>query len=141
MVAGLAVLGSLVGYVLGPLAVKIMAGPDVVVGNRTMGLLALGSGFYMLALGLAQAVIALGGHREQAIGWAAGVAAFAPTTLFISDDLFLRVELGLMVGSVVAFVVMASLVAFRLTLMSSDGQVTVREGDFIEALHDVAVEP
>jgi O-antigen/teichoic acid export membrane protein len=141
MVAGLAVFGTIVGYVLGPLAVKMMAGPDVVVQHRTMGLLALGSGFYMLALGLAQAVIALGGHREQAIGWAAGIAAFGPTTLFISDDLFLRVELGLLVGSLVAFVVMASLVAFRLTLMSRGGEVEVDQGNFIEALHDVAVEP
>jgi O-antigen/teichoic acid export membrane protein len=142
MVAGLAVAGSAVGYVMGPLAVKIMAGADVVVSNRTMGLLALGSGFYMLVLALAQAVIALGGHREQTIGWAAGVVAFGPTVVFISDDLFLRVELGLLAGSAVAFVVMAALVVFRLALVSDkEGQVEVEEGDFIEALHDVAIEP
>jgi O-antigen/teichoic acid export membrane protein len=142
MVAGLAVVGTLVGSVMGPLVVKIMSGPDVVVGHRTMALLAAGSGFYMLALALAQAVIALGGHREQAIGWAAGVLAFAPTTLLVSDDLFLRVELGLLVGSLVAFVVMAGLVAWRLALVTQmKGRLEIESGDFIEALHDVAVEP
>jgi O-antigen/teichoic acid export membrane protein len=140
-VSGLAVLGTIVGYALGPLAVKIMSGPEFHMENRTMGLLAAGSGFYMLALALAQAIIALGGHRQQAIGWAAGVLALVPTVLVVSDDLYLRVEIGLLVGSLVSFVVMASLLAWRLATVSAQGELDVDSGDFIQALHDVPVEP
>jgi O-antigen/teichoic acid export membrane protein len=139
VVAGLAALGTVVGYVMGPMVVQMMAGSDVVVEHRTMGTLAAGSGFYMLALALAQAVIALGGHRRQAAGWFAGVVAMVVTIAFISQDLYLRVELGLLIGSLVAFLVMGYLLMRRLIL--SGREVEIDAGDFIEALHNVAIEP
>ena len=138
VVAGLAVAGTIGGYVLGPMVVEMMS--EGVVQHRTMGLLAAGSGFYMLALALAQAVIALGGHRRQAVGWCGGVVAMFPTIWLISDDLYLRVELGLLVGSLVSFLVMGYLLMRRL-ILSGRGEVAVEAGDFIEALHDVAIEP
>ena len=55
----------------GPFIVEIMF-PSADLGARTMGLLAAGAGLYMLAMACAQAVIALGGHGDQAIGWASG---------------------------------------------------------------------
>jgi hypothetical protein len=91
----------------------------------------------MMALACAQAVIALGGHRDQAIGWGMGILALAVTTWVASDDLFLRVELGLLVGSLVAFVTMGTLLLRRLAV---SGPLPVDRGDFIEALHDVPVE-
>jgi O-antigen/teichoic acid export membrane protein len=141
VVAGLAVLGTIGGYIIGPFVVQMMSGDEhVVVEHRTMGLLAAGSGFYMLALALAQAVIALGGHRRQAVGWCAGVIALFVTTFVSSDDLFLRVELGLLVGSLVSFLVMGYLLMRRL-ILSGRGAIEVEAGDFIDALHDVAIEP
>ncbi len=94
----------------------------------------------MLALALAQAVIALGGHRRQAVGWCSGVIALFLTTWLVSQDLYLRVELGLLVGSMVAFLVMGYLLMRRL-ILSGRGAVEFETGDFIEALHDVAIEP
>ncbi|HEY8545297.1 MAG TPA: hypothetical protein VIL36_09630 [Acidimicrobiales bacterium] len=140
VVAGLAVLGTIGGYVLGPFAVKTMSGPEFEMSHRTMGLLAAGSGFYMMALALAQAVIALGGHRRQLVGWFSGVVALGLTTLVASDDLYLRVELGLLVGSMVAFLVMGYLLIRRL-ILSARQALEVDPGHVIEALHDVAVEP
>jgi O-antigen/teichoic acid export membrane protein len=140
VVAGLAVLGTLIGYVLGPFVVQTMSGPEFHFEHRTMGLLAAGSGCYMLALAIAQAIIALGGHRDQLLGWAAGLLSLILTIAFISDDLYLRVELGLLIGSLVAFAVMAALLARRLTF-AGPGTLDVEAGDFIEALHDVAIEP
>jgi len=140
VVAVLALLGTVVGYVLGPMVVRMMSGPEFDMTHRTMGLLAAGSGFYMMALALAQAVIALGGHRRQLVGWASGVLGLLVTTWLISDDLYLRVELGLLVGSVVAFVVMGYLLIRRLVL-SGRGAIEVESGDFMDALHDVAIEP
>jgi O-antigen/teichoic acid export membrane protein len=140
VVAGLAVVGTVVGYLLGPMVVRMMSGPEFQMESRTMGMLAAGSGFYMLALAVAQAVIALGGHRDQVIGWASGLVTFLLAVRFASDDLYLRVELGLLLGSAVAFVVMFGLLIRRLAA-APKGDLEVDSGDFMDALHDVAVEP
>jgi O-antigen/teichoic acid export membrane protein len=136
-VAGLAALGTVVGAVLGPFVVEIMF-PGTDLGARTMGLLAAGSGLYMLAMGCAQAVIALGGHRDQAIGWASGIAALLLTVWLFGDDLFLRVEVGLLVGSATSLAVMGWMLVRRL---SAAGPLTIEEGDLIEAIHEVPIEP
>jgi len=113
--------------------------PDADLTSRTMGLLAAGAGLYMLALACAQAVIALGGHRDQALGWAAGFITLMTTVwLGASGDLFLRVEVGLLAGSAAAFVAMAALLVRRLAVA---GPLQIDSGDLIEAMHDVAVEP
>ena len=86
---------------MGPFIVEVMF-PSADLGSRTMGLLAAGAGLYMLAMACAQAVIALGGHGDQAIGWASGLAALFVTVIAgASLDLFFRVELGLLIGSAV----------------------------------------
>ena len=139
VVAGLAVIGTIVGALLGPFAVEVMAGSKYDLSHRTMGMLAAGSGFYMLALAIAQALIALKGHRRQACAWVVGLFALLLTARFVSDDLYFRVELGLLVGSVVSFVVMGALLLRRLR-EAGPGRLAVDSGDFIEALHDVAVE-
>jgi O-antigen/teichoic acid export membrane protein len=137
VVAALAAAGTIGGFTLAPSVVGILF-PDAELGNRTLGLLAAGSGLYMLALACAQAVIALGGHRDQVIGWALGMATLLTTTLVASDDLFLRVELGLLVGSMVAFATMAFLLVRRLHVA---GPLHIESGDVIEALHEVPIEP
>lgn len=136
-VGGLAVLGSIVGAVLGPFVVEIMF-PGADLGSRTMGLLAAGAGLYMLAMGCAQAVIALGGHADQAIGWALGLVTLLLTAWVASNDLFLRVEVGLLVGSGVAFLAMGGLLVRRLR---AAGPLRIESGDLIEAMHEVPVEP
>src|SRR5262245_5126596 len=136
-VGGLAVLGTLVGVLLGPFIVEIMF-PEADLGARTMGLLAAGAGLYMLAMACAQALIALGGHRDQAIGWASGCVALAITVVFVSHDLFFRVEVALLVGSAVSLAMMGALLARRL---AQRGPLRIREGDLIEAMHEIAIEP
>ena len=65
---------------------------------------------YMLALATAQAVIALQGHALVALGWTVGVIAFVLGTWLSSDNVFKRIEIGLVVSST------AALVAFALSL-------------------------
>lgn len=140
VVTGLAVVGSIGGWLIGPFIVQMMAKAEAgSLGHRTLGLLALGSGIYMLALAMAQAVIALGGHRDQALGWAIGLAAFPPVVWLSSDDVLLRVELGLLAASVAAFAAMSVLLVRRL-IAAGPGEVTVDSADVIEAVHEVAVE-
>ncbi|HEX5365460.1 MAG TPA: hypothetical protein VFW63_02195 [Acidimicrobiales bacterium] len=139
VVAGLAGAGALVGATLGPLVVEVMF-PTADLGARTMGLLAAGAGLYMLAMACAQGVIALGGHAEQAVGWASGVVVLVASVLAgASLDLFLRVELGLFAGSAAALVVMALALARRLRIARSSSVVPVVPVG--AAAHGVAVEP
>jgi hypothetical protein len=63
---------------------------------------------YMLAMTMAQALIALAGYTRVALGWLAGVAAFAVVTA-LGSDLLVRVESGLLAGSVAAALAMAGL--------------------------------
>lgn len=136
-VAGLAAVGTVVGTVLGPIVVEIMFdGSDL--GARTMGLLAAGAGLYMLAMACAQGLIALGGHADQALGWFLGLSTVLLGVWLASDDLFLRVEVGLLLGSAVALVAMGLLLARRLAV---SGPLQVDSGDFIEAMHEVPIEP
>lgn len=105
IVVGVAVLGTAGAYVLGPWALEIMY--DGGLDRRTLTLLALASGLYMLCIAIAQAVIALRGHRWVAIGWLSAVVTFLILTTYSSDDLYLRVEIGLVGGSTAALVIFA----------------------------------
>ena len=97
IVVAVGVLGTAGEYVLGPWIVQKMYAVDL--SRRTMAMLALGSALYMVALALAQAVIALQGHALVAVGWSVGMGTFLVVTWLSSDDLFERVELGLVVSS------------------------------------------
>ena len=108
VVLGVGIVGTLGALVLGPWAIELVYGADLT--GRTLAMLALGSALYMVALALAQAVIALKGHALVAAGWATGVVAFLLGTWLSSDDLFRRVEIGLLLASV------ASVGAFALAL-------------------------
>jgi len=78
--------------------------------RRTLTLLALASAIYMMALAIAQAVIALRGHRLVALGWLLSFLSYVLCAWKVSQDLFLRVEVALVVSSTVA------LVSFALSL-------------------------
>ena len=122
-------------FALGPQVVRLLFGAEFELDHRTLGLLALSCAMYMLAVALAQAVIALSGHRLVAASWGIGVAAFVLMTAFAADELFLRVELGLVTGTALAAVSMALALAARLR---SGAQV--ERGPLIEALHDLPME-
>ena len=103
VVAAVAVLGTVGSFVLGPPILKMVY--DGGLDRRTLTLLALASGMYMLALAVSQGVIALQGHKFVAAGWLSAMIGFLAVTAIASDDLFLRVELGLVAGSTVALAV------------------------------------
>jgi len=135
VVAGAGAIAVVAAFVIGPWAIRLLYGPDFDLGHRTVGLLAAGSVLFMLAQAMAQAVIALGGHTRMALCWLAAVVTFVVVTA-LGSDLYLRVEMGLLVGSAVACLGMAVLVR---QLVQSGAKV--HTGDFIEAIHDFGVEP
>ena len=109
VVTAVAVLGTMGSFLLGPPILKMVY--DGGLDRRTLTLLALASGLYMLALAVSQGVIALQGHKYVAAGWLSAMIGFLVVTTVASDDLFLRVELGLVAGSTVALAVFSY--AFR----------------------------
>jgi O-antigen/teichoic acid export membrane protein len=103
VVTGVAILGTVGSFILGPPILKMVY--DGGLDRRTLTLLALASGLYMLAVAVSQGVIALHGHKYVAAGWLSAMVSFLVVTAFASDDLFLRVELGLVAGSTVALAI------------------------------------
>lgn len=100
LVVGIAVVGTVAAFAIGvPIGQKLF--PPFDVSARDLGLLAAGSGMFIIALTVAQALIALHGHRMAAIAWGLGVVAFVAVAAVI-PELDLRVEMGFLVGAAVS---------------------------------------
>lgn len=134
VVLGVGVIGTSGAFLLGPFVLDLAFDADL--SGRTLAMLALGSACYMMALAMAQAVIALKGHALVSVGWVAGVIAFVLATWLSSDDLFRRVEIGLLASSITSMLVFAWALRQRLAA----GAVP-DEGSVIEALTDQPLEP
>ena len=133
LVAAVGVVGVSGAWLMGPWLIEKMYAADVT--SRTLAMLALGSALYMAALAMAQAVIALRGHALVALGWGIGVASFVLVTWLAGDDLFKRIEVGLVASS------FAAMLSFAVSL-----QVRLRKGvrpehrDLMSAVTDVPFE-
>ena len=105
--------GTAGAYLLGPFLVRLLFGEEFALDRVDLGLLALSSAAFMLAVALGQALIALEGQSRVAVGWLVGVIGFLAVTA-AGDDLFLRVESGLAAGSALAAVVIGVLARHEL---------------------------
>jgi O-antigen/teichoic acid export membrane protein len=133
IVLGVGAAGTLGAFVLGPFIIKKMYDADL--SSRTLAMLAIGSAAYMVALALAQAVIALNGHALVGVGWGLGMATFVVVTWLSSDDLFRRIEFGLVASSV------AALISFALSLRHKLGTgVMPTHESVMEAIIDMPFE-
>lgn len=102
LVISVGIIGTVGAFLFGPFFLDLVYGGGI--DRRTLTLLALASGIYMMALAIAQAVIALNGHRHVTIGWILAFASYVVCAWTVSDDLFLRVEVALVVSSTVALI-------------------------------------
>jgi O-antigen/teichoic acid export membrane protein len=117
IVVGVGVLGIVVGATLGPWAGEILFGDKFNLSNQDLTLLCAGSACFILALTLAQALIALLGHGRALVSWIVGlvlcVAVMAAGSSATISDLFLRAELGYLAGCAAAAVMMAIFLVTR----------------------------
>jgi O-antigen/teichoic acid export membrane protein len=98
------------GFAVGPFVLRLFFGEEFDrLGNADIGYLALASAAFMLSMALSQALIALRGHAKVAAGWAIAIVVFALVTWLSTDELLLRVELGLVVGAGVSVAAMWTL--------------------------------
>src|SRR5687767_14332829 len=99
--------------------------------------LAGASAVYMIALALAQALIALANYNRVVIGWASGLVMFTIVTA-LGSDLLPRVERGFLAGSIASAIVMA--LSVRGVLAS--GEASDHDADeLLEAGHQLPIEP
>jgi O-antigen/teichoic acid export membrane protein len=112
LVIGVGVIGSLGALAIGPFVLEKVY--DAELDGATLAVLAAGSACYMVALALSQAVIALKGHSLVALGWVTGAIALALGTWLSSDDVFRRVEIGVLLSSIAALTFFAVALRFKL---------------------------
>ena len=104
VVIGIAVLGTVGALLLGPFAGRILF-KDFDMSATNLALLAAGSGAFIVALTIAQALIAVNAYARVAFSWIAGVVVFVAVASVIGD-LFLRVEIGFLAGALASCLLM-----------------------------------
>ena len=127
------VVGTTGAFVLGPWALDVVFDADL--SGRTLALLAFSSACYMVALATAQAVIALKGHALVALGWGVGACTFVAATYLSSDDVFRRVEIGLLASSIAAMASFGIALRYKLTT-----GVTPDRDSIMDAITDMPFE-
>jgi O-antigen/teichoic acid export membrane protein len=133
LVVSVGVLGTIGAFVIGPWVLELVyeGGID----RRTLTLLAFASALYMLALAIAQAVIALSGHARVALGWCAGFGTFVVVAWLSSNDLYLRVELALVASSLVSLAIFVASLKQKMS-----GNAIFDDASIIDALAERPLE-
>lgn len=125
---------TLGAFAIGPWVVRTLFGSGFGLGRGDLTYLAAGSAAFMAAVALAQALIALHGHARVALAWLIGVLAFL-VVVVVQTGLLLRVEQGLLVGSLAAAMAMGALLLPRLAEARAFAE------DIFEAAHEIPIEP
>ncbi len=97
---------------LGPAVVGFLF-PGRTLSGRDLALLTAASILVMAAICVDQALVALNGHSQMALGWLASIVAFTVVTA-VGTDLISRVELGMLAGAVVSFGWMVTMLTERM---------------------------
>jgi O-antigen/teichoic acid export membrane protein len=137
VVVAIGALATVTAFAIGPFVVTTMFGKGFELSHTDLGYLAGASAIYMLALALAQALIALANYSRVVLGWAAGLVAFVGVTA-LGHDLLPRVEHGFLAGSVAAALVMAVSVH---TMLSRGLGGTHDADELVDASHQFPIEP
>jgi O-antigen/teichoic acid export membrane protein len=137
VVVAIGSLATVTAFAIGPFVVTTMFGKEFELSHKDLGYLAAASAIYMLALALAQALIALANYSRVVIGWAAGLVGFVIVTA-LGHELLPRVEHGFLAGSAAAAAVMAWAVH---NLLSRGLESTHDADELVEASHQLPIEP
>jgi O-antigen/teichoic acid export membrane protein len=115
IVMGIGFLGVFFGILIGPEIGKILFGDAFHLDSVDLGLLFAGSAAFILALTLAQALIALQGHGRALVAWVVGLVITVGVIAATSGSYFLdRVEYGFLAGCCAAALGMGLLLLTRI---------------------------
>ncbi len=135
VVVAIGLVATITAWAIGHEVVGLLFGAGFELSRTDLAYLAGASAAYMLALALAQALIALAAYARVVIGWASGIIVFAVVTA-TQSGLLPRVERGFLAGAVAAAVVMGLLLATRM----AKGIVASAES-LAHATFEVPIEP
>jgi O-antigen/teichoic acid export membrane protein len=109
VVGGLGLLGGIPAVLFGPWLLRTLLGAPSVLGSSDLLWFSAGTVFYMLAMVVGQALVAMDRHRLQLVGWALGTAVLVGVSC-IHGSVAVRVEVSYFLGSLVAALVMLAFV-------------------------------
>ena len=135
VVVAIGVVATLTAWAIGHEVVGLLFGAGFELTRTDLAYLAGASAAYMLALALAQALIALAAYARVVIGWASGIVVFTIVTA-TQSGLLPRVERGFLAGAAAAAVVMGVLLAARM----AKGIVASADA-LADAAFEVPIEP
>jgi O-antigen/teichoic acid export membrane protein len=119
------VLASLVGvvvaFLLGPSIGQALFGVKFTLSGPALAALTAGVSLVVIALTIAQAMIALRRYAITAFAWVAGVAAFVGWMVIGGSDVFTRAEVAFVLGGAVATVWMALALRHALSQVGLEG--------------------
>ncbi len=101
-ILGLGAIATIAAAVMGPFFVEIVFHSEQQLTSRDLALLAASFVIIMATICVDQALVALSAHPRMALGWFIALITFVVVTS-LGDDLFLRVELGLLAAGLAAF--------------------------------------
>jgi O-antigen/teichoic acid export membrane protein len=113
IVLGVGIVGVVGGFAAGHAIGQLLFGTKFTLSNRDVGILAVGSATFILALTLAQALIALRSYAAATWSWIIG-AVGAVLGVFAAQELILRSELSYAIGCSAAAVAMWICLAVRM---------------------------
>jgi O-antigen/teichoic acid export membrane protein len=135
VVVAIGVVATITAWAIGAQVVELLFGAGFELSRTDLAYLAGASAAYMLALALAQALIALSAYARVVAGWGAGIAVFVVVTASQSG-LLPRVERGFLAGACASATVMGVLLATRMA-----GGIVSSASKLSEAAFEVPIEP
>jgi O-antigen/teichoic acid export membrane protein len=134
IIVSIGTIGVLAAGTLGPQVGEILFGKKFDLGHEDLALLTAGSGIFILALTLAQALIALMGHWRVFVAWVLGIIAFVAVMFLSEHSRFERetVEVGFIVGAFAAGAAMAMMLFVRMRAGITDEEAYARLTEQIE---------
>lgn len=115
VVGALGLLGGVPAVLIGPWLLRTLLGAPGVLGSADLFWFSAGTMFYMLAMVVGQALVAMGRHRLQLVGWAVGTAVLVGVAC-VHGSFAVRVEVSYFLGSLAAALTML------VFIMRSQGQ-------------------
>lgn len=122
LVTGASIVGILLALAAGPIVGTALFGEKFTLSGPSLAALTAGVCLVVIALTLAQAMIALRRYAITAFAWVAGVAVFVTWMATGTSDVFTRAEIAFVCGGVVSAVWMSIAIrsALRQTVLSHE---------------------
>jgi O-antigen/teichoic acid export membrane protein len=115
------VFGVVLAFLLGPSIGQALFGVKFTLSGPALAALTAGVSLVVIALTIAQAMIALRRYAITAFAWVAGVAAFVGWMVIGGSDVFTRAEVAFVLGGAVATVWMALALRHALSQVGLEG--------------------